>query len=96
MKGVNTTKIILDDNWYIDVDEARNHTPMRKKTNKKTGEDYYVGCGYYGDVDGAVEKIISESTIEKAGEEITLADYVKLLREERKRFRELLEKALKA
>ncbi len=37
----------------------------------------------------------SESTIEKAGEEITLDRYVKLLRAERMRFRGLLAKVFK-
>lgn len=87
--------IRVNDDWKIDVDEAGNHIPQRKKVNKKTGEEYYVGNGFFSSVEGALKEIVNIGAREKvlsAEDEITLAGYIGILSEERR----ALEAALRA
>jgi hypothetical protein len=87
--------IRVNDDWKIDIDEAGNHIPQRKKVNKKTGEEYYVGNGFFSSVEGALKEIVNIGAREKvlsAEDEVTLAGYIGILREERK----ALEAALRA
>lgn len=87
--------IKIDENWRINIDEARNHAPERRKVNKKTGAEYYDALGYYSNAEGALGRIVAENVIEKSGNEISLFEYVTLLREERKRFEDILKEALR-
>ena len=87
--------IRVNEDWKIDIDDAGNHIPQRKKVNKKTGEEYYVGNGFFSSVEGALKEIVSIGAREKvltAEDEITLAGYISIMREERK----ALEAALRA
>jgi hypothetical protein len=87
--------IRVNADWKIDIDEAGNHIPQRKKVNKKTGEEYYVGNGFFSSVDGALKEIARINTREKvmtAEDEVTVREYIGIMREERK----ALEAALRA
>lgn len=87
--------IRVNEDWKIDIDDAGNHIPQRKKVNKKTGEEYYVGNGFFSSVEGALTEIARINTREKAmtaEDEITVREYISIMREERK----ALEAALRA
>ena len=87
--------IRVNEDWKIDIDDAGNHIPQRKKVNKKTGEEYYVGNGFFSSVEGALEEIARINTREKvmtAEDEVTVREYIGIMREEHK----ALEAALRA
>ena len=87
--------IRVNEDWKIDIDDAGNHIPQRKKVNKKTGEEYYVGNGFFSSVEGALKEIVNIGAREKvlsAEEEVSIQEYMTMLREERK----ALEAALRA
>lgn len=87
--------IRVNEDWKIDIDDAGNHIPQRKKVNKKTGEEYYAGNGFFSSVEGALKEIVNIGAREKvlsAEDEVSIREYMTMLREERK----ALEAALRA
>jgi len=79
-------KIILGENFYIDVDENRNHTLKEDvvvdKVDGSKGEATKT-YGYYGSIPSAVERYI-ELTVLRNQSPYTLKEYV----EEYKRVKE--------
>ena len=87
--------IRVNEDWKIDIDDAGNHIPQRTKVNQTTGAEYYVGNGFFSSVEGALKEIVNIGAREKvlsAEDEVSIREYISIMREERK----ALEAALRA
>ena len=87
MKG----RVEVGGRWFVQIDEAGNYMPMRKKVNQNTGEEYGKLLGYFSSMESALSAIVRSNAADAVLEEgMDIKSYVLLLKQERKELEALL------
>ena len=77
-------KIVIDEEFYIDVDELNNTLKQKYKAKTKDGEDREAErvIGYFPSVEACIEKYIDmRQKLLKPRQAIELREYVSLVKE---------------
>jgi hypothetical protein len=85
-------KIILDNNYHIEVDSVLNHTLYKKgyvQSGENKGKETFTPIGYYSSVASAVKRYIN-STIVDETVETDLKGYVKRIEKKYDELKQLI------